>query len=174
MYVCMYICSENRHAAPNCCLSHKSISISIISPDAAVFYFGFFFCCYVCFCFCAFVCLFCFCRCFTTLINAFTFCPVIILGAVGHNVPTKATSNGTMCANGSLGTEGPEATETDSSGTGRMRKSLERNGSTQNDTVHLERRYETSRHHVHMECSLLPLSVCLRFRLTCIYCVLSQ
>lgn len=36
----------------------------------------------------------------------------------GHNVPTKATSNGTMCANGSLGTEGPEATETDASGTG--------------------------------------------------------
>ncbi|KAH8394071.1 hypothetical protein KR215_002222 [Drosophila sulfurigaster] len=60
----------------------------------------------------------------------------------GHNVPTKATSNGTgtMCTNGSLGTEGPEATETDSSGTGRMRKPLERNGSTQNDTVHLERR----------------------------------
>ncbi|KAH8308539.1 hypothetical protein KR044_001734 [Drosophila immigrans] len=60
----------------------------------------------------------------------------------GHNVPTKATSNGAgaMCANGSLGTEGPEATETDSSGTGRMRKPLERNGSTQNDTVHLERR----------------------------------
>ncbi|XP_064554379.1 uncharacterized protein LOC135439566, partial [Drosophila montana] len=55
----------------------------------------------------------------------------------GHNVPTKATSNGTLCANG---TEGPEATETDSSGTGRMRKPLERNGSTQNDTVHLERR----------------------------------
>ncbi|KAH8385786.1 hypothetical protein KR093_000352 [Drosophila rubida] len=62
--------------------------------------------------------------------------------ADGHNVPTKATSNGAraMCANGSLGTEGPEATETDSSGTGRMRKPLERNGSTQNDTVHLERR----------------------------------
>ncbi|XP_022208454.1 b(0,+)-type amino acid transporter 1 isoform X1 [Drosophila obscura] len=58
----------------------------------------------------------------------------------GHNVPTKATNNGTMCANGSLGTEGPEATETDSSGTGRMRKPLERNGSTQNDAVHLERR----------------------------------
>ncbi|XP_020818656.1 b(0,+)-type amino acid transporter 1 isoform X3 [Drosophila serrata] len=58
----------------------------------------------------------------------------------GHNVPTKATSNGTMCANGSLGTEGPEATETDASGTGRMRKPLERNGSTQNHVVHLERR----------------------------------
>lgn len=64
-----------------------------------------------------------------------------VIRRVGHNVPTKATSNGTMCANGSLGTEGPEATETDSSGTGGMRKSLERNGSTQNDTVHLERRY---------------------------------
>ncbi|KRG07389.1 b(0,+)-type amino acid transporter 1 isoform X2 [Drosophila mojavensis] len=60
--------------------------------------------------------------------------------ADGHNVSSKATSNGTMCANGSFGTEGPEATETDSSGTGRMRKPLERNGSTQNDTVHLERR----------------------------------
>ncbi|KAH8344769.1 hypothetical protein KR067_006840 [Drosophila pandora] len=58
----------------------------------------------------------------------------------GHNVPTKATSNGTMCANGSLGTEGPEAPETDTSGTGRMRKPLERNGSAQNHTVHLERR----------------------------------
>ncbi|XP_017155815.1 b(0,+)-type amino acid transporter 1 isoform X1 [Drosophila miranda] len=58
----------------------------------------------------------------------------------GHNVPTKAANNGTMCANGTLGTEGPEATETDSSGTGRMRKPLERNGSTQNDAVHLERR----------------------------------
>ncbi|BFG01493.1 b(0-+)-type amino acid transporter 1 [Drosophila madeirensis] len=60
--------------------------------------------------------------------------------ANGHNVPTKAANNGTMCANGSLGAEGPEATETDSSGTGRMRKPLERNGSTQNDAVHLERR----------------------------------
>ncbi|XP_001354814.1 b(0,+)-type amino acid transporter 1 isoform X1 [Drosophila persimilis] len=58
----------------------------------------------------------------------------------GHNVPTKAANNGTMCANGTIGTEGPEATETDSSGTGRMRKPLERNGSTQNDAVHLERR----------------------------------
>ncbi|XP_016995269.1 b(0,+)-type amino acid transporter 1 isoform X1 [Drosophila takahashii] len=58
----------------------------------------------------------------------------------GHNVPTKATTNGTMCANGSLGTEGPEAPETDASGTGRMRKPLERNGSTQNHVVHLERR----------------------------------
>ncbi|KAI8035627.1 hypothetical protein M5D96_011676 [Drosophila gunungcola] len=58
----------------------------------------------------------------------------------GHNVPTKATSNGTMCANGALGTEGPEAPETDASGTGRMRKPLERNGSTQNHVVHLERR----------------------------------
>ncbi|XP_068141343.1 b(0,+)-type amino acid transporter 1 isoform X1 [Drosophila tropicalis] len=59
----------------------------------------------------------------------------------GHNVPTKATcNNGTMCANGSVGTEGPEATETDTSGTGRLRKPLERNGSTTNDTVHLERR----------------------------------
>ncbi|KRG00388.1 uncharacterized protein Dwil_GK18491, isoform B [Drosophila willistoni] len=59
----------------------------------------------------------------------------------GHNVPTKATcNNGTMCANGSVGTEGPEATETDTSGTGRLRKPLERNGSTPNDTVHLERR----------------------------------
>ncbi|XP_016925586.1 b(0,+)-type amino acid transporter 1 isoform X1 [Drosophila suzukii] len=58
----------------------------------------------------------------------------------GHNVPTKATTNGTMCANGALGTEGPEAPETDASGTGRMRKPLERNGSTQNHAVHLERR----------------------------------
>ncbi|XP_016925587.1 b(0,+)-type amino acid transporter 1 isoform X2 [Drosophila suzukii] len=60
--------------------------------------------------------------------------------ANGHNVPTKATTNGTMCANGALGTEGPEAPETDASGTGRMRKPLERNGSTQNHAVHLERR----------------------------------
>ncbi|XP_016951970.1 b(0,+)-type amino acid transporter 1 isoform X3 [Drosophila biarmipes] len=58
----------------------------------------------------------------------------------GHNVSTKATTNGTMCANGAPGTEGPEAPETDASGTGRMRKPLERNGSTQNHVVHLERR----------------------------------
>ncbi|XP_016951969.1 b(0,+)-type amino acid transporter 1 isoform X2 [Drosophila biarmipes] len=60
--------------------------------------------------------------------------------ANGHNVSTKATTNGTMCANGAPGTEGPEAPETDASGTGRMRKPLERNGSTQNHVVHLERR----------------------------------
>ncbi|XP_037937992.1 b(0,+)-type amino acid transporter 1 isoform X2 [Teleopsis dalmanni] len=60
--------------------------------------------------------------------------------ANGHNVPIKATSNGSTCANGSLGPEGPEATETDSSGSGRMRKSLERKGSAPNDAIHLQRR----------------------------------
>uniref|UniRef100_W8BZ65 b(0,+)-type amino acid transporter 1 n=2 Tax=Ceratitis capitata TaxID=7213 RepID=W8BZ65_CERCA len=57
----------------------------------------------------------------------------------GHNVPNKVTSNGTTSANGSFGAEGPE-TETDSSGTGGMRKSLERKGSAPNDAVHLQRR----------------------------------
>lgn len=57
-----------------------------------------------------------------------------------HNVPTKVTSNGTTYSNGGLGAEGPETTETDSSGTGGMRKSLEGSGSTPNDIVHLKRR----------------------------------
>lgn len=56
-------------------------------------------------------------------------------------MPNKATLNGgTTCTNGSIGPEGPEATETDSSGTGGMRKSLERKGSAPNDAVHLQRR----------------------------------
>ncbi|XP_073832132.1 L-type amino acid transporter sobremesa isoform X1 [Musca autumnalis] len=59
----------------------------------------------------------------------------------GQSVPNKATLNGgTACTNGSIGPEGPEATETDSSGTGGMRKSLERKGSAPNDAVHLQRR----------------------------------
>ncbi|XP_013098652.1 b(0,+)-type amino acid transporter 1 isoform X3 [Stomoxys calcitrans] len=59
----------------------------------------------------------------------------------GQSVPNKATLNGgTTCTNGSIGPEGPEATETDSSGTGGMRKSLERKGSAPNDAVHLQRR----------------------------------
>ncbi|TMW43687.1 hypothetical protein DOY81_011233 [Sarcophaga bullata] len=58
----------------------------------------------------------------------------------GQNVPNKATLNGSTCTNGSVGPEGPETTETDSSGTGGMRKSLERKGSTPNDAVHLQRR----------------------------------
>lgn len=100
-----------------------------------------------------------------------------VIRRAGHNVPTKATSNGTMCANGSLGTEGPEATETDSSGTGGMRKSLERNGSTQNDTVHLERRYvveDPACFSLSLALSICTLYMCLPFRLTCIYCMLSQ
>ncbi|KNC27406.1 hypothetical protein FF38_06501 [Lucilia cuprina] len=58
----------------------------------------------------------------------------------GQHVPNKATLNGSTCTNGSIGPEGPETTETDSSGTGGMRKSLERKGSTPNDAVHLQRR----------------------------------
>ena len=54
-------------------------------------------------------------------------------------MPIKATSNGSTCANGSFGTEA-EATETDSSGPGGMRKSLERKGSAPNDAIHLQRR----------------------------------
>ncbi|XP_055390544.1 b(0,+)-type amino acid transporter 1 isoform X1 [Condylostylus longicornis] len=59
----------------------------------------------------------------------------------GHNVPIKTASNGTTCTNGgTFGTEGPETAETDTSGTGGMRKSLEGNGSTPNDPIHLQRR----------------------------------
>ncbi|KAL9878994.1 L-type amino acid transporter sobremesa isoform 2-T5 [Glossina fuscipes fuscipes] len=58
----------------------------------------------------------------------------------GQNVSSKVTSNGSACANGSFGAEGPETTETDSSGTGGVRKSLERNGSAANDAIHLQRR----------------------------------
>ncbi|KAL9884087.1 b(0,+)-type amino acid transporter 1 isoform X1 [Glossina fuscipes] len=58
----------------------------------------------------------------------------------GQNVSSKVTSNGSACANGSFGAEGPETTETDSSGTGGVRKSLERNGSATNDAIHLQRR----------------------------------
>ncbi|XP_055390558.1 b(0,+)-type amino acid transporter 1 isoform X3 [Condylostylus longicornis] len=58
-----------------------------------------------------------------------------------HNVPIKTASNGTTCTNGgTFGTEGPETAETDTSGTGGMRKSLEGNGSTPNDPIHLQRR----------------------------------
>lgn len=55
-------------------------------------------------------------------------------------MPSKATSNGTTCSNGSFGAEGPEATETDSSGTGGMRQSMERKGSAPHDAIHLQRR----------------------------------
>lgn len=57
-------------------------------------------------------------------------------------MPIKNTINGSTYTNGHVGaTEGgPETTETDPSGTGRMRKSMERNGSTQNDSIHLKRR----------------------------------
>lgn len=56
-------------------------------------------------------------------------------------MPSKVSSNGSACANGVVGaTDGPETPETDSSGTGGMRKSLERNGTTPNDPIHLQRR----------------------------------
>lgn len=56
-------------------------------------------------------------------------------------MPSKVSSNGSACANGVAGTtEGPETPETDSSGTGGMRKSLEGNGTTTNDPIHLQRR----------------------------------
>lgn len=58
----------------------------------------------------------------------------------GHNVPIKTSTNGSTGINGYFGTEGPEATETDSSGTGRMRKSLEGTGTAPNDAIHLQRR----------------------------------
>lgn len=67
-------------------------------------------------------------------------CIFLCCAKKGHNVPTKVTSNGTTYSNGGLGAEGPETTETDSSGTGGMRKSLEGSGSTPNDIVHLKRR----------------------------------
>lgn len=55
-------------------------------------------------------------------------------------MPIKVTSNGSTYTNGSIGSEGPEATETDSSGTGGMRQPLERKGSAPNNAVHLQRR----------------------------------
>ncbi|KAL5276026.1 SLC7A9 family protein [Megaselia abdita] len=60
----------------------------------------------------------------------------------GHNnVPNKNTINGSTYTNGHVGTaDGPETTEADTSGSGRMRKSLEGRGSTQNDSIHLKRR----------------------------------
>ncbi|XP_055909911.1 b(0,+)-type amino acid transporter 1 isoform X1 [Eupeodes corollae] len=58
----------------------------------------------------------------------------------GNNVPIKAAANGSTGINGYFGTEGPEATETDSSGTGGMRKSLEGKGTAPNDAIHLQRR----------------------------------
>lgn len=64
----------------------------------------------------------------------------ININNLGQHVPNKATLNGSTCTNGSIGPEGPETTETDSSGTGGMRKSLERKGSAPNDAVHLQRR----------------------------------
>lgn len=64
-----------------------------------------------------------------------------IHGNVGQNVPSKVSSNGSACANGVVGaTDGPETPETDSSGTGGMRKSLEGNGTAPNDPIHLQRR----------------------------------
>ncbi|KAG4076090.1 hypothetical protein HA402_011436 [Bradysia odoriphaga] len=65
----------------------------------------------------------------------------------GHNVPIKDTfkhfedgTTRTTHTNGYLGTGDPEATETDSSGTGGMRDSLEGTGAKKNDAVHLQRR----------------------------------
>lgn len=62
----------------------------------------------------------------------------------GHNVPpikdtSKHIEDG-LTANGDGGREPTETTETDSSGTGGMRDTLEGTGTTQNDPIHLKRR----------------------------------
>lgn len=63
---------------------------------------------------------------------------------LGHSVPIKNTNefikDGTTGANGHIGSDGPETTETDSSRSRGMRQSMERNGSTSHDAVHLQRR----------------------------------
>ncbi|GAB0092976.1 b(0,+)-type amino acid transporter 1 [Sergentomyia squamirostris] len=64
----------------------------------------------------------------------------------GHNnVSVKQSEkcgieDGTTCSNGSFGNGAPETAETDSSGTGGMRDSLEGSGTKENDIVHLKRR----------------------------------